>query len=85
MNEILSDPFVQTFLTDLVNGNITIATGIVWILFAAAFSIAGGAIGGVVLAGKDLGVQLAAMIGGLFGPAAVLPATFLGLLVLRLS
>jgi hypothetical protein len=85
MNDVLNDPVVQDFLANVVNGDITIATGIVWIAIAASISIIGGAIGGVLLAGKDLGIQLAAMIGGLFGPAAVLPATILGLIALRLG
>lgn len=85
MSDFLTDPILQDFLADFVNGDITIATGIVWIAIAASISIVGGAIGGVLLAGKDLGIQLAAMIGGLFGPAAVLPATLLGLIVLRLG
>lgn len=85
MNDLLTDPMVQNFLADFVNGDITIATGIIWMAIAVSFSIVGGAVGGILLAGKDLGIQLAAMIGGLFGPAAVIPATALGLLVLRLA
>lgn len=85
MNKLFTDPIVQDFLTDFIHGNITIATGIVWVAIAASFSIVGGAIGGIALARKDLGVQLAAMIGGLFGPAAVIPATVLGLIALRLA
>ncbi|HIK53869.1 MAG TPA: hypothetical protein IGS37_01610 [Synechococcales cyanobacterium M55_K2018_004] len=85
MNEILNDPLVQQFLADLTAGNITLATSVVWLAFAAAFSIVGGAIGGAVLAGQDLGYRLAAMIGGLFGPAAVLPAAIAGLLWIRFA
>lgn len=85
MNNLIHDPYVQTFLSQLVSGDITLLTGLVWLAVAIAFSIVGGAIGGVLLAGKDLGIQLAAMIGGLFGPAAVIPATVLGLIFLRLT
>ena len=79
MNEILSDPLVREFIQDFVSQNVTMATGAVWLLIAIAFSIVGGALGGVVLAGKDLGPRLAAMIGGLYGPAAIIPAATLGL------
>ena len=79
MNEILSDPLVREFIQDFVSQNVTVATGAVWLLIAIAFSIVGGALGGVVLAGKDLGPRLAAMIGGLYGPAAIIPAATLGL------
>lgn len=82
--DILTNPTVREFLTNLVTGDINLMTGLVWLGIATALSIVGGAIGGVLLAGKDLGYQLAAMIGGLFGPAGVIPAVMLGLVVLKL-
>lgn len=89
MNQIIQefwhDPLVQDLVSNFVNGDITLATGAIWLAIAILFSIAGGAIGGILLAGKDLGYRLAAMIGGLFGPAAVIPATILGLLALRIA
>lgn len=85
MNEWLNDPYIQAFLNDLINGQITLVTGVFWVLFAAAISIVGGAIGGILLAGKSLGLQLSAMIGGLFGPTAVIPATAIALVVLKIA
>ena len=79
MHDILSDPLLQGFVQDFVSQRVTLATGVVWLLIAIAFSIVGGALGGVVLAGKDLGARLSAMIGGLYGPAAIIPAATLGL------
>ena len=79
MHEILNDPLIQGFVQDFVSQRITVMTGAVWLLIAIAFSIVGGALGGVVLAGKDLGPRLSAMIGGLYGPAAIIPAATLGL------
>ena len=79
MHEILNDPLVQAFIQDFVSQKITIATGIVWLLIAIAFSILGGALGGVVMASKYLGPRLSAMIGGLYGPAAIIPAATVGL------
>ena len=81
--EVLNTAAVQTFLHDLTAGQITLLTGIVWLAVAGAVSILGGAIGGVLLARKDLGFGLSAMIGGLFGPVGVLPAITLGLIVLK--
>ena len=72
------------FMTSLAAGDINLITGLVWLAVAAALSVIGGAIGGIILAGKDLGYQLAAMIGGLFGPAGVIPAVLLGLVILKL-
>ncbi len=89
MNQIIQefwhDPLVQDLIANFLNGEIDLATGAIWLTIAILFAIAGGAIGGMLLAGKDLGYRLAAMIGGLFGPAAVIPATVLGLLALRIS
>ena len=79
MQELLNDPLLQVFIHDFVSQKVTLATGLVWLLIAIAFSIIGGALGGVVLAGKDLGLRLSAMIGGLYGPAAMIPAATLGL------
>ena len=79
MQEILNDPLLQGFFHDFINQQITLATGVVWLLIAIAFSIVGGALGGVILAGKDLGLRLSAMIGGLYGPAAIIPTATLGL------
>ncbi|MBD0264710.1 MAG: hypothetical protein ICV78_18905 [Tolypothrix sp. Co-bin9] len=72
------------FLSSLLSGDINLITSLVWLVIAAGLSIVGGAIGGVLLAGKDLGNELAAMTGGLLGPAGVIPAIFLGLLILNL-
>jgi len=84
LNELWNDPYLQSFISSFLAGDITLATGIVWLAIATTLSIVGGAIGGVILAGKDLGLQLSAMIGGLFGPTAVIPATILGLIALKL-
>ena len=83
MDEILTSPTLKDFLTSLAAGDINFMTGLVWLVLAAALSVIGGAIGGVLVGGKDLGNQLAAMIGGLFGPAGVIPAVLIGLVILR--
>jgi hypothetical protein len=44
----------------------------------------GGAIGGMILGGKDIGYKFAATLGSLFAPAGVIPAIILGLLMLNL-
>lgn len=85
MNEILNDPFVQQFLSDLSHEHITLFTGLMWLSVATLMSIVGGAIGGALLAGQDLGYRLAAMIGGLFGPAAMIPAAIASLVFLRFA
>ncbi|ARV60652.1 hypothetical protein BZZ01_20370 [Nostocales cyanobacterium HT-58-2] len=84
MTDILTNPILKDFFTSLVAGDLNLMTGFVWFLVATALSMVGGAIGGMILAGKDLGYQLAALLGGFFGPAGVIPGIILGLIVLNM-
>ncbi|MEH2061109.1 MAG: hypothetical protein V7K50_02380 [Nostoc sp.] len=84
MRDILTNAAVRDFLTSLADGDLNIATGLVWIVIATALSMIGGAIGGILLAGKDIGYQLSAMLGAFFGPVGVIPAILLGLAALNL-
>lgn len=81
---VSSNPGIQDFFTNLMAGEITLITGIFWLLFAAFVSMIAGAIGGIILAGKDLGYELAAILGSLLGPAGVIPVAAIGLVVLKL-
>ena len=58
-------------------------TGIIGLSLAVLFSVLGGAIGGMILAGKDISYSLAARIGGLFGPTGVFPAILVGFVILK--
>jgi hypothetical protein len=84
MRDILTIPIVRDLLTSLASGDLNIETGFVWLVIATALSMVGGAIGGMLLAGKDIGYQFSAILGALFGPAGVIPAILLGLVVLNL-
>ncbi|BAZ67537.1 MAG: hypothetical protein KME28_25475 [Pelatocladus maniniholoensis HA4357-MV3] len=70
-------------LTTLASGDVNLFTGFIWLLIATGFSVVGGAIGGIILAGEELGYNFAATIGGLFAPAGVIPAILLGLFLLN--
>ena len=87
MNDLIAyvanNPSIQDFFTNVVTGEITLITGIFWLLFAGVISMIGGAIGGILLAGKDLGYELAAILGSLLGPTGVLPVATIGLVVLK--
>ena len=83
MIDILTNLNVRDFLTSLADGDLNIATEFVWVIIATALSMVGGAIGGMLLAGKDIGYQFSAMLGALFAPAGVIPAIILGLAVLN--
>ena len=75
---------MQELFAQLGAGRIGPLTGLAWLLVAFVLSMVGGAAAGVRLAGKDLGNDLAAVMGAMFGPTAVVPAVLLGLLVLAL-
>jgi len=80
----MSNFSVIDFLTSMVAGDINIVTGLVWVIIATIISMIGGAIGGMILAGKDIGYSFSAMLGALFAPAGAIPAILLGLAVLTL-
>ncbi|MBD2773916.1 hypothetical protein [Iningainema tapete] len=69
-------------VNSLVVGDINLLTGLVWLLMATVLSMVGGAVGGMLLAGKDIGYEFSAMLGGLFAPAGVVPGIVLGLFLL---
>jgi hypothetical protein len=67
----------------LAQGHLTVPSAAILLVLAFVLSVAGGALAGIALAGKDLGNPLAALMGGMFGPTAALPAAAAGLLMLR--
>ncbi len=73
---------MQDLFARLGAGQIGPATALLWLLLAFVLALVGGALAGMRLAGKDLGNELAAMMGAMFGPTAVLPAVAIGLVVL---
>lgn len=83
MRDILDNSIVSDFLTSLAAGELNIETELVWVAIATALSMVGGAIGGMLLAGKDIGYQFSAMLGALFGPAGAIPAIVLGIVLLN--
>lgn len=84
MTDIWTNPSVQEVFTSLMAGDLNLTTGFVWFLVTAAISMIGGAIGGMMLAGRDIGYQFSALLGGLFGPAGAIPGVVLALIVLDL-
>jgi hypothetical protein len=83
MLDFVHSPIFIKFFHSL-NTELDITTGIIWLIIAVILSMIGGAIGGIILAGKDIGYKFAATIGSLFAPAGVIPAVILGLFILNL-
>ncbi len=84
MTDILTNYDLSGMVTSLMAGDLNLLTGFIWFMVATVVSMIGGAIGGMLLAGEDLGYNFAAILGGLFGPAGVIPGAILGLIVLNL-
>ncbi|MBD2342792.1 hypothetical protein [Anabaena subtropica] len=79
MTEIFSNFNLSEFLASMVTGDVTLITGLFWLITATIISMIGGAIGGMILAGKDIGYGFSATLGALFAPAGAIPAILLGL------
>ncbi|MBS1954519.1 MAG: hypothetical protein JST89_10040 [Cyanobacteria bacterium SZAS-4] len=73
----------MNFGQSLMSGEINFATGAVWVLAALVFSSAAGALSAMKLAGKDIGNELALMMGSAFGPLAAVPSVLIGLIILK--
>lgn len=69
-------------MNQLASGHLGVLTILVWTVFAFLLALAGGALAGMKLAGKDLGNDLAAMMGAMFGPTGAVPGILLGLIIL---
>lgn len=71
-------------MEQLVSGQLGVLTILIWTAAALVLSVVGGALTGVKLAGQSLGNDLAALMGGMFGPTGVVPGVFVGLMILAL-
>ncbi|MFM2063965.1 MAG: hypothetical protein RLZZ507_3636 [Cyanobacteriota bacterium] len=83
MFEIFHNPAFTNFLHSL-NTDLNFTTALTWLVIAVILSMIGGAIGGMILGGKDIGYKFAATLGSLFAPVGVIPVMILGLLMLNL-
>ena len=84
MEDILTNYDLSPIVNSLMTGDLNLLTGFIWFIVASVVSMIAGAIGGMLLAGEDLGYDFAAILGGLFGPAGVIPGVVLGLIILDL-
>lgn len=62
----------------------TLGSGLLAAAIGIAASIVGGAIGGVVVGGKAIGNEVAAMMGGFFGPLAGASGVLIGLILIAI-
>jgi hypothetical protein len=69
-------------VAQLAAGQLGILTVVLWTFIAFLVAMVGGAIAGVRLAGKDLGTEVAALLGAMFGPSGAVPGVLVGLVIL---
>jgi len=62
----------------------TVLSAVGLVALALILAIVGGALSGMKIGGEYLGKELAAMMGAFFGPASVVPAAVLGIVILAL-
>ena len=75
---------MRDIVQQLGAGQLNVMTILIWTLIAFLLAAAGGALTGLRLAGKDLGNELAALMGAMFGPTGAVPGVLLGLIILAL-
>ncbi len=68
--------------SSVASGDISIITSAIYILIALIVSAIGGSIGGILVGGKHMGNELAAMMGSFYGPIGAVPGILLALVVL---
>nr|WP_066380258.1 MULTISPECIES: hypothetical protein [unclassified Anabaena] len=78
MTEFFNDTNLREFISYMVTGDLTLITGLLWLVIATIISMIGGAIGGMMLAGKEMGYYFSATLGALFAPAGAIPAIIFG-------
>jgi hypothetical protein len=73
---------MQYLMHAIADGRLNTASILLWTVASIVLSVVAGAVSGMVLAGKDLGNQLAALMGAMFGPVAAAPGVLAALIVL---
>lgn len=73
---------MENIFNALLNGEITLISGFFWCLIALVISAIGGAFGGIIVGGKHLGYELAAMFGAFYGPVAAVTGVAIALTLL---
>lgn len=74
---------MESLLQQFLSGELSLAASVAWAAVALVLSASGGAATGVMLAGKDIGHDLAILLGGVYGATCGVPAALGGLLLLR--
>jgi hypothetical protein len=65
MFNLINNPEFRDFLYSLNTYPLNFTTVLAWLAIAVILSMVGGAVGGMILAGKDLGYKFSATIGSL--------------------
>ena len=75
---------MRNLITSLVSGEISLITGIVWLLIAIILSMVSGAMSSMLLFGREVGYELSAIFGSFSAPFAVIPTIIFGLILIQI-
>lgn len=74
---------MESFGQSLSSNQIDFTTGAVWLAASLLCGGGAGSLSALKLAGKDIGNELASMMGSVFGAVAAVPGILVGLIVLK--
>lgn len=69
-------------MDQLITGQLNVLNIVIWTVLAFVLAMAGGAMTGMKLAAKDIGYELSALMGAMYGATGAVPGILLGLIVL---
>ncbi len=72
---------MESVIETLNAGQLTLGSGLIAFAIALIGGAIGGAIGGIIVGGKHMGNDLAAMMGGFYGPIAAVPGVVIALII----
>jgi len=73
---------MESIVHSLQVGEINLVTILLWVLLGLLCASGAGAVSALKLAGKDIGNELALMMGSVFGPVGAVPGVIVGLVIL---
>lgn len=72
---------MNELLTSVMSGELSALTVLIWVLIGVPLGFGGGAIGGLLVGAKDIGSELAAMMGGFYGVVIAMPGIVIALIL----
>ncbi|MEQ9588000.1 MAG: hypothetical protein RJS97_08600 [Parvibaculaceae bacterium] len=72
---------MNELLTAAWSGELTTLTILIWVIIGLPLGFGGGALGGLLVGARDIGSELAAMMGGFYGVVIAMPGILIALIL----